>query len=90
MVVVRAGPPVTLRVAPASTSRLRLAFQPGLEGVPLARGSTVQTFIPCPSGATYYNGGLLVAGPQCAHLTVTVGDSRPIPIVAALGRRRCT
>ena len=91
MVVVPAGLPVTLRVAAASSAHLRLAFQLEQQPPPVAlkSGATLQRFVPCSSGRTYYNGGLLVAGPQCARLTVTIGDRPPVSVVAALGRRHC-
>jgi hypothetical protein len=91
MVVAPAGRAVVVRVAPASAARLRLAFRlPQDSPARLAAGQIADRFAPCPAGGpTFYNGGLIVAGAQCAQLQVIVGGRRPVNVVAALGRRRC-
>jgi hypothetical protein len=62
MVIVSAGRSVVVRVAPSSMSRLRLAFQlPVSSPSRLADGQVADQFVPCSSGKTYFNGGLIVA-----------------------------
>ena len=90
MVIAPAGRSVTLRVAPASAGRLRLAFQlPTRDPSRLTEGQMADRFLPCTSGRTYFNGGLIVAGGQCAHLTLSGATPTPVRLVAALGRSHC-
>jgi hypothetical protein len=91
MVIVPAGHSVIVRVARASLPRLRLAFQlPAQAPSRLAEGQVADIFAPCASGRTYFNGGLIVAGAQCARLEVSGQTAAPVPVVAALGRHHCT
>lgn len=90
MVIVPAGRPVTVRVTPASLPRLRLEFQlPAQSPSPLSVGQAADRFVPCSSGRTYFNGGLIVAGAQCAELEVSGQTPAPVRLVAALGRHHC-
>jgi hypothetical protein len=90
MLIVPAGHSVVLRVASASLPRLRLAFQLPLNPpMRLAEGQVAERFVPCPSGRTYFNGGLIVAGAQCAQLEVSGQTPTPVRLVAAFGRRHC-
>jgi hypothetical protein len=91
MVVVPAGHSVIVRVAPISVAHLRLAFQlPTHDPTRLAAGQIGDRFVPCAAGRTYFNGGLIVAGAQCAHLEVSGTAPTPLHVIAALGRSRCT
>jgi len=90
MVIVPAGPPVVVRVVPASLPRLRLDFQlPAPDPSRLASGQVADRFVPCSVGRTYFNGGLLVAGAQCAQLEVSGATQTPVRLVVALGRSHC-
>ncbi len=90
MVIVSAGESVVVRVAPASVIRLRLAFEPGAASpLRLADGQRAERFVACPTTRTYFNGGLVVAGPQCARLDVLTPGGTGTSVVAALGRRKC-
>jgi hypothetical protein len=58
-------------VARSSLPWLRLAFQlPVSSPSRLADGQVADRFVPCSSGKTYFNGGLIAAGAQCARLEV--------------------
>jgi hypothetical protein len=90
MIIVPAGRPVTVRIARASLPRLRLDFQLPVEPPRrLSDGQVADRFVPCPSGQTFFNGGLIVAGAQCAELEVSGRRPTPARLVAALGRRHC-
>jgi hypothetical protein len=90
MVIVPAGHSVIVRVASASLPRLRLAFQlPESAPSRLAEGQVADRFVPCSSGRTYFNGGLIVAGAQCARLEVSGRTATPVRLVVALGRHHC-
>jgi hypothetical protein len=90
MVIVPAGHSVVVRVAPASVRRLRLAFQlPGQDPSGLGNGQVAVRFVPCQQGRTYYNGGVIVAGAQCAEFQVAGPSPTPISLTAAFGRTQC-
>jgi hypothetical protein len=90
MVIVPAGHPVVVRVAPASLPRLRLDFQlPAPDPSRLASGQAADRFVPCSVGRTYFNGGLLVGGAQCAQLELSGATQTPVRLVVALGRSHC-
>jgi hypothetical protein len=90
MVIVPAGHPVVVRVAPVSLPRLRLDFQlPAPDPSRLASGQAADRFVPCSVGRTYFNGGLLVGGAQCAQLEVSGATQTPVRLVVALGRSHC-
>jgi hypothetical protein len=90
MVIVPPGKSVVVRVARMSMARLRLAFQPGeTSPMRLAEGQGAEQFVACPMARTYFNGGLIVAGGQCARLDVATAGHVPVKVIAALGRRYC-
>lgn len=90
MLIVPAGHAVVVRVARASLPRLRLAFRlPAHAPMRLSEGQVGERFVPCAAGDTYFNGGLVVAGAQCAQLEVSGRTAAPVLVVAALGRPEC-
>jgi hypothetical protein len=90
MVIVPAGHSVTLRVAPASVPRLRLAFElPVQDPSPLRLGQAAVRFVPCPQGETYFNGGVVAGGAQCGEFQVAGPTPEPITVTAAFGEKRC-
>jgi len=52
-------------------------------------GAGCRSIRPCSVGRTYFNGGLLVAGAQCAQLEVSGATQTPVRLVVALGRSHC-
>jgi hypothetical protein len=84
LALVRAGPPVTVRVAPAG--QVALLYDPSrFNAHNVADGDRVVRFVPCEPGespyedfgasgrSTQFNGGFVVAGSRCAALDVAVG-----------------
>jgi hypothetical protein len=90
MLIAPAGHAVEISVALASLPRVRLAFELGLGGAArLSDGESRVQLDACPRRA-FYNGGLLVAGAQCARLDVLDrATGRTSHVVAAFGQARC-
>lgn len=67
--------PVTVSIDPADRDVARLSYDPAVGGnIPLEEGVSVVVFEPCDGLLTQYNGGFVVNGPRCVHLTISSGD----------------
>jgi hypothetical protein len=96
LAVVRPGPPVTVRVSPAEHAAL--IYNPGaFNARDVSEGDSAVTFEPCkpgqsPFGAqaadrpTQFNGGLIVDGPMCVHIDLSVSGAAKSSQAVPLGR----
>lgn len=70
--------PVTVRIAPTDRAVARLSYdssQIQLGSIPLEEGASVVVFEPCDGLLTQYNGGFVVNGSRCVHITISNGDT---------------